>query len=438
MVFTIVAVVLVLCLVPVFFLGAVGPSVWYASSTMDVETKLLFAETARPLALPPDRAISPFDAGRALFLLQLRPGESSGVRNGFVEQAAVGPPSLKPLQPYPATAFNRPVRLSDGNYIDVGRAGWWPDGPDPRGILAYAAGGLSTDERHWLEQLDASPRWELWRRFLRAPSADLVGARFVFPFADSLSASSLPVERLPNLKAMAYAGIARAALYRSRGERARGDTVLREIITSGFQLVDNSSNILELLVGIVTVGIGHGALNDAFVLDGRPEGKEFQARTNVVKARQRLFDDALLPASADGLDPKALRRRITARVTAQGVARGVRLAYYDQLARAPCTNVRELLTGTSADAHEAMTRARSSLARFPSEQALLDLMDRTPTVAHGTGPSLGIGTVQRSAWRFMYVLSRASGWILRNPRIPGCVSMVRDVLWLNQALMGGR
>jgi hypothetical protein len=286
--------------------------------------------------------------------------------------------------------------------------------------LAYAVGGFSADERRWLEQLDASPRWAIWRRFVRAPSADIMGGRFVLPFATSLSALTMQIGSA-GMKEMAYATVARAALYRSRGERARGDTALREIITFGFHLVDNASDITHVLIGVVIVGIGHGALNDAFLLDGRPEGKEFQARTAIVKTR--FGDDSVTAITATELDSRALRRRIIAGVTARRVSRGMRLSYYEELTLLPCTNVRELITGSAVDARTALARSRSSLVRFPSDAAFLDLWERTPVTTRWPEWVNWKKSPATLVARSVYILAHVSGWILHNPRIPGCTGV---------------
>jgi serine/threonine-protein kinase len=410
-----------ICLVPVFFVGVAGSSLWSRMGNgANVAMRTSVAETARPLVLPQDSSISAADAGRAFFLLQLPPGKRATPEGGFVTPPTIGIASVLPPT-YPATLFARPMRGADGKPIDV-RKGPVTGGPGPDGILAYAKGGLSPAERTWLEQLDASPRWALWRQFARAPRADILGARLVLPFADTLLARNLPIAKLGNIKVMAYESVARAALYRSRGETARADTVLRETISAGFRLADDGTTLLEMLYGDVIVGIAHNALHEASVLDGRPDGKEWQARMSVVSATTSQMNDSLAPATSAELDAQALRRRLIAAVVSPHLMPGARTSSYFALAMSPCTNVRELVAGPSPDARDALLRARTTLARFPSESAFLDLLDRQPAVVVRDSGAV------RMTWSIMPI-AKLSGWILRNPRIPGCVSKLMSDYW---------
>jgi hypothetical protein len=403
-------------LAPLVFVRIAGSDLWpRAVAFGNTQEKLVAGETARPLALPKDSSISPLDAGLALFLLGEEPGQHNAVGHGFVEQPATVPAQLLPTE-YPKTLFARTVRGADGKVIDLGRSSI--RGPNASGVLYYAAGGLSRDERRWLETVDASPRWELWRRYLRAPRVDYTGARFVLPFSDSLSAWDLPVPRFSGTKELAYAAVARAALYRSRGEIARGDTALREVITFGFQMIDNASTIIEALVGESIITIGQTALNTARALDGRPAGPEWEARQALAKAQEAARPVVSRPVSSPARGLAEMRRGIIARATDPSLSRGVRMESYHNLTMAPCTNVHELLMGPGADVREAFTTARTTLVRFSSDAALLDLMDRTASTILARGQNQeGLGGVVMD-------FARASGWVLHNPRIAGCVSIL--------------
>jgi hypothetical protein len=407
-------------LAPLVFVRIAGPSLWWRAAAFgNTQEKLLLAETARPLVLPKDPSISPLDAGRALALLQEEPGQQRRVGFGFVEQQAIGPAPLLPSE-FPKTLFARTVRGADGKLIDVRSSSI--RGPSSNGVLFYAAGGLSRDERRWLETVDASPRWELWRRYLRAPRVDYAGARFVLPFSDFASAWDLPVPRFAATKEMAYATVSRAALYRSRGEKALGDTALREIITFGFQMIDNASSLIEELIGETIIGIGQTALNNARALDGRPAGPEWEARGALAKAKENerhsVSAPVTPPVTPPARGPAELRHVIIASATDPNVSRGLRMESYHNLTMSPCTSVRELLMGPGADVREALPNARSTLVRYPSDGALLDLMDRTPsTVLRRGAEQAGMGGVVMD-------FARASSWILHNPRIAGCVSIL--------------
>ena len=419
MVVAVVAVVLtgmVLCLVPVFYLGFLGPGVWTIFPSVNETTKLLIAETARPLVLAPDSSISPAEAGRAYQLLIEPSNVARGERTRLVRDAGQGPPGFATLA-LPATLFTRPVRSPSGKTLDM--TANRPYGvPRSDGILAYAAAGMTPAEKAWLETLDASPRWALVHRLARARRADIVGARFVLPFPDTLSFLDLPWARIALLKEIAAGAVSRAALYRSRGEPARADTTLREIVTIGFRMIDDAPSLLDELGGILLIGIAQPALNDARLLDGLAEGQDFQARNNAVKVMVGQAADQLASIALVDADARSLRDRLIVNAVTARVARGTALNAYAALALAPCTNVRELMTGPGADVRAALPRARKTLVRLPSEDAYLDLIDRGAVTIHRPGHMLSFPK------RVINALARLSGWVLRNPRIPGCMSIL--------------
>ena len=412
------ALTMIVCLIPVFYIGIAGSSLWLRMSQLgNVQAKLQIAETARPLILPPDTTISPLAAGRAVYLLQQPPGGFRASGHGFVEHPAIGPGALLP-DTLPATAFTRSLFSPSGSKLQT-RETALPGAPAPERILQYAAGGLAPDERRWLEELDRSPRWAHWRQFLRARRVDMWGARYVLPFPDSVTAWNVSATPLLEMKILAYTSIMRAALQRSRGERARGDTTLREIITAGFQLVDNASTLTEQLFGIVIVGIGHDALNTANTLDGRPPGAEWINRRNVVATNTgEGTDDSIRPVGIQELDPLSARRRVLQSVGARAVTRSIRMENYSYLSLAPCTNLRELFGGPDAEVRAALDRGRLALARFPSETALLDLFQRQPELPISVPPTSPLIS------RLIVRLSGTSAWALRNPRIAGCSSII--------------
>ena len=85
-----------------------------------------------------------------------------------------------------------------------------------------------------------------------------------------------------------------------------------------------------------------------------------------------------------------------------------------RLSLAPCTNVRELLFGPKADVREAFNRARRELARYPSEVALIDLIQRS---AMQPGP---YDSPRSWAEKFFYGTATLAGTALNNPRIATC------------------
>lgn len=67
--------------------------------------------------------------------------------------------------------------------------------------------------------------------------------------------------------------------------------------------------------------------------------------------------------------------------------------------------------GPGADVRGAFDGAKRTLARFPSDSALLDLIYETPERTSG---------YQADRPHRLMPLIRASSWALRNPRLAGC------------------
>ncbi len=84
------------------------------------------------------------------------------------------------------------------------------------------------------------------------------------------------------------------------------------------------------------------------------------------------------------------------------------------LAWGPCTNAREMVFGPDADLRRVFAWARENLARFPSERALVDVIERTPERLGSLteGPALLVRAAD------------ALGFVLRNPRISGCTQLI--------------
>jgi hypothetical protein len=405
------------CLLPIFVVGILGPILWpniLSNGFASVESKSVAARVSRPLVLPVDSTITPLEAGDALYALSVKPGDETLVHSSYPLRPVKALNLLPP--PYRPPLFSRTVVGMKGKPFNFARDGSQVPGAPGNRILEYAARGLTPAEQQWLAELDASPKWELWRRFARARRADVLGGQFVLPFSDDASELDMPIMRYSGIKTMAYASVRRAALYRSRGQIAKGDTILRETISAGFRLAEDDPMLIGQLIGIVVVGIGHNALHEARQLDGRPEGEEWTARMTIVAANEFMTPTMSAPAAAN-VDARVIRKRIIEGATSKSHLRGIRVANYRALVLAPCTNVHELISGPDEDVRVALEDARRQLVGLPSDSVFLDMLDRQAKVDWREADAA-------LSKRLMMPLARLSGTVLRNPRIPGCVSLL--------------
>lgn len=389
-------------LVPLIVVGAIGPSLWLIMQPKFTNTqkKAVLAEITRPYVLPKDSTITPLEAGRAFYAL----AEGGSRRSLPFEHPA--PPWTNPPwdEPMPEGLFPtaRPVAYQ---------------GPDPTRILAAAARGFTRAETAYLERFVRWPMWREFRTVARAPAMDYLGARFAIPFPPGLSPYGIPIPLFAGTKALAYAATAKAAYYLSRGRRDSAETALRETISFGFALHDNASNLMESLIGVVMVGIGRSGLIQYYAIAGNPAGARLKARFDSVLVA--LEDPTGL--RVEGADDRPAANPLEARemlVTSAANPRAIRSLRWESvliLASAPCTNLQELVFGPAPDARAAFERARTELARYPSEGALLDMIVTSP---ERTGFQYNVGVGRRA----LGVAAALAGKVLHNRWLPGCAA----------------
>ena len=369
--------------------------------------KILAAESSRPFALPKDPSITPADAGRAF--AELQPERSGGA--AFRQQSVVhlerpwAPPSA-----LPGDLFRSARPTSFG-------------GPDDRKILEAVANGFSPAEMAYLERLAHAPAWRAFDLVARAPAVDLIGGRFRLPFGPDATPDEMPLLNFAGTKELAYASVSRAAYHMAIGQRDSAEAALRAIISVGFALVDNGSSQIDQLVGRVMVGIGRDGLERFYVITNDPHA------ANVIAARppdtHAADQSANRNARSEGGDrPVAvdLRREMLTRATNERELRGTRFESLYYLSWSSCANVRDLLFGARPDVSDAFARAKHDLARFPSERAFIDVIQRWPKRLTARDPS------RNALWRFpyMYGASTLVEMVLNNPRVAACTRMLAE------------
>jgi hypothetical protein len=381
-----------LIIIPVIFIGLVGPFAWGGYTPMMGSTleKLTIADVARPYAVPVDSSIDPLEAGEAYYTLATIAGpEFRG--SGLPEKPIPHDLTLPVIEPYP-----------QGTFAEIGAFNLDQKLPNILEILAAAQRGFSEQELAYLERVDQHPVWSLYRTVARAPDIDYLGARFDLPFPDSISMAVLPIPRFADTKGLAHASVMRAAYHLALGDPDRAEEILRETISFGFRMIDSRDWLIEALVGIVVVGIGRSHLIEFYTLEGRSEGAQLRAAHDSALA----LVDAYTSAAARRTDRWGLIRW----VQDDSLPRSFRLEPLSYLMLVPCSNIEELLLGPRADVEEAFEAARADLVRFPSDEALMTLVRETSERYEG--------------WRSPGLAGRGAkiaGWILGNRRVRGCV-----------------
>lgn len=318
-------------------------------SFLSVQEMAGAAETLRRYRLPSDGSATPSQAGQALQNL-----------------AFVGGGEVEPWERPPTTTYE---------------TGWFPDPdlfPDPysetvaRNLMARPMTSFSPDEQAALQQAASHPAHSEFHLLARAGLVDVVSGRWTLPFPDSLTFQGLPWPRFAEVRAAGMAQVAKAAVEVSTGHLDEAEETLRELISTGFLLMDQGPTLIDNLMGVVLTNIGGDALEgylervgrsaDAEALHWAREGSRAAAR----KARAGIVTE----------DIHSLIQGIPDLVEDGDALRGLRWEYFATFnLLAPCINVHKMVFGPDETYDEWRERARALLVRVRGEQDLFQLAE---------------------------------------------------------------
>lgn len=356
-------------------------------------------DAVRPYRVPVDPSITPTQAGLALNALQ---------------QHREPVPGFTPIEPASRPAAVWRTLTMSPDMFKTARSTMYATpnaAPASQAILEAAAKGFSPQEMDYLRKLATAPMWHEFDLVARAPVVDIIGGQFRIPFGAEASSETRPMMRFKDTREIAEAAVSRAAYYMARGDRESAETVLRSIVSFGFVMIDNSSTALDELIGSIIVGTGRDALQRFYALehDARASAAALAMPSRITRADVAAHE---APTSTDDV-----RRETIARVDDPTLPMGARLDALRSLSLASCTNPRELLFGPRGDVTDVLARARRTLARYPSERALIDLQAQMPGQSSGfkaTGPLQSLAVSAASI----------SSVVLQNPRITTCTMIL--------------
>lgn len=387
--------VAIMTLVPVGLVVARGDHVARIlyDASYNITPKLAAVEPVRSFALPADGSITPMQAGMALNALQQHRAASPGFT--AIE------PSSRPVATWRNATMSPDMFLSARPKLFAG--------PSSRDILEAVAKGFSPREMEYLRTLATAPVWHEFDLVARAPAVDMIGGRLVVPFGNGASIEQFPMPQLKTVRELSDAAVSRAAYFMARGERDSAETVLRSIISFGFAFVDNGTTRLDELVGAMIVGTGRDALQRFYLLEHDPRAS---LAALAPPARVGATARVRTVMSAD-----EARHQFLARIEDPAVPLGERFEGLRFLSMASCTNAREMLFGPRADVTDVLARARRTVARYPSERALLDLRS-------GVFDQTSVGRATNPLQSFAVSAASISGAVLHNPRLAGCTLLL--------------
>lgn len=373
--------------IPLVFIARRGEMLRFPQS--DLGARLAQVEPLRALRLPITNELSPLAAG------QLRTALEGGAEGDAFPTHPVAPPAARSW---------RTASVTDDMFVGVGRREY--NLPRSSDVLRVAADGLSDAERSYLRSVAEAPIWQDIDRIATAAAVDVVGAQFVLPFRADASPVLMPVPAFSATREIAYAGLARAAHHVSQGEPDRAEHALRSVLSYGFVMLDNATSAIEGLIGRVVVGIASDGLHTLYTITGNEAGAALtapiaEATSTPSRSREPMSEERLIGIAGN---PAA--------------ARALRLESLRQLAFNSCTSVQGALRGPSAQSNAAFDNARQSMSRYPSEVALIDLMQ------DALNRPMGSGELDTPADRMLFGAASVASVVLNRPHIRTCTRVL--------------
>ena len=349
-------------------------------------------EAYRSLVLPRDPSITPAQAGRAF--AELQPAKSG---QGFT--------AIQP-QTQPAMSWRDALRPFG---VKLDPPPGTSRGPSTTVILQAAQHGLSSNELAFLRVLATAPAWRDFDIVARAPAADLLGGQFRIPFGPDAISEFRPQE-YRNIREMASAAVSRAAYHMAIGQQDSAVTILRTIVSFGFAMVDNGTTTMDEVMGNQMIDIGRVSLRQYYELRSDPRALS----VTLANAPRALGQTKATRSIGE------VRASLIAIATDPTRPRGERFESLGMLRMSSCSNVRELVAGPRSDVTNAIAEARRTLVRYPSDQALLDIMDvkEPPRVPEGFSNPISDLAVSAAS---------VAGTVFHNPRFATCTRVF--TLW---------
>lgn len=337
---------MILLWIPILILvfgGAITPMItqFAIPRFSGVQEKIVRIEYMREYRLEPDYNLTAQEAGGALQSLNM------------VGSKGVPPDEL----------FRTPIRVYDSD---------WGDRPVRSKNLfeRYLNDDFSEASLNYFRNAVGHPALGEFRVLSRAAEADIADSRWVIPFPDDLSLMALPIPRLQSVADGARIQIVRAAMEFEAGNRRDAEAHIREVISTGFLMIDEDPNLIGNLVGAVLVNHGKEALESFFMASGRIEeaknlhymGEEIDRVLELTrKARGDLVDTSKFHLMASIVND-------------ENTLRGLRWEFLPQLTTlAPTMSLNKAVFGTDAGYDQWLLDVEADLVRWPAEQELFDL-----------------------------------------------------------------
>lgn len=341
------ALLLVLVVLAVAGATALGPALAGLAVPRSTTAAMRQAELAivRPYRLAVDPSISPQDAGHALHALM--------------------------MMAYPAynEVFRQPVRRYDSSW-------WGPAGETPLGnpqlwaveLFGRVADGLSAEERAFLDDVAAHPAHAEFEILAGAGAIDVAGTRYVFPLPADMTMTGIPIVRFGHARTGAHAHIARAASQLAAGDAVAAERTVREVISAGVVIADESIGLIDALIGAGMARAGGDALVALYRATDRGAEADRLAAELTAGARVAGQRTASQPSLSAAL------RQMQRTVVDDDALRGLRWEYLATFNTvSPCLNLNQAVLGRDRHYRAWLAEAEQELVRYEGDRPLFEL-----------------------------------------------------------------
>jgi hypothetical protein len=353
--FTVVALLLPLPIITLSLASAMGPAIGQLAILRleNTAARVAKAMMLEPYAIAATGTMSPIEAGGVLHSLAV-----TGAR-----------PISNPLERQPVKRYDVwPVESKPVTMPNLEAFGTQ---------LIPRAATLTDEETAYLERVVQYPALADLSSVARARAADVTGGRLDVELLAGISVVDLPFARFGGLRDATQFHTAKAVLELSRGDAAAAETTLREVIAVGLLVMRESQSLIDVLVGASITSNGGAALQSLYRTTGRHDEADAMLRPQEGIERMENITRAL----HSDADVDALLRRSMAMTTDEALPRGLRWeALMSIQVGVGCLNPHTVVFGNGEEYATWLAATRSSLVRYPSEEALFDVLQRGPTM----------------------------------------------------------
>lgn len=312
-------------------------------------------EAVRHLRIPSDPTITPFQAGEALNALV---AVSESHRTGGLFKA--------PVRSFPGPFFPP----GSDNPTGVATHLW------PRDLFPSVSQGISPGVEGYLRKIAAHPGLGEFETLALAEAMDVLGPSYNLPFPEEMSAYEMPIPRFSGFREGAYAMVAKAAVQFLDGDAEAAERTLLVLLSAGVRVADDHPMLIGSLLGTVVAASGANALESFYEASGR-RGEAESLRSSRAVAERAVglaWSSTPLPRMAGDLSG------MPGVVNSASAVRGMRWEYLTLLMTlSDCSNPHQVIFGPNEPQAEFLQTARASLVRYPSEEALFQLIEREGT-----------------------------------------------------------